>query len=90
MKLKRDKHSFLLEVQGLRAALQEQPGGAELNEATNEIQQLRAQLQQERQNYMFQFRQMEDQVRHANSGSKGLESKMKRLYSELNNRMNDQ
>ena len=38
---------------------------------------------------MHQFRQMEKMVVDAKSGHKGLESKMKRLYSELNTRLDN-
>ena len=38
---------------------------------------------------MHQFQQMEQKVHNANSGSKNLQSKMKRLYDELNVRMDN-
>ena len=58
VKLKENRHDFLLEVQRLREQAQ-QPGGIQLEHAANEIQQLREQLGQERRNYMHQFQQME-------------------------------
>ena len=88
VKLKQNRHEFLLEVQRLRAQVQ-QPGGIQLEHAANEIHELREQLGQERRNYMHQFQQMEQKVHNANSGSKNLQSKMKRLYEELNVRMDN-
>lgn len=88
-KLKKDKHNFLLEVQKLRVA-SELPGSRiQMEHASNEITQLRSTLEQERRNYMHQFRQMEQRVVDANSGSKSLETKMKILYSELSSRLDD-
>ena len=80
VKLKENRHSYLMEVQTLRARAQQPAGGIQLEHASNEIQQLRQQINQQQQNYMHQFQQMREKVVQANSGSKNLQSKMKRLY----------